>query len=538
MQSPCPRSEHPRRRNLHRSCARGVLAAATARCVEEAVARESPLRAAGADAANACSRRAGLGTSDVDVFAFGQGPGLSRDPHRLRMRAGPGLRRRAPGGRGCLPCWRWRSRPTGRPRGRRRSTRAWARPTSPPTHGMGATGRRSWRRAARAGKLPALPARGWTAIGSGFDRCHGCGRMPTEAAWTARSARGDLRARSRGPPRPRARSPAAKRVARGTRRALYLRDKVALTTEERRRPRLSAVPIPATALPAACAPRDLSPWSRPREALYVFPWSLGNFRDSLDGRLRLLDRADGEAVIGYAVLMVAARRGAPAQFRGRRGTGTAAASDAEFLAHMIEVARGGGAEIMYLEVRPSNLPARHLYRRAGFQQIAIRPDYYPALHGREDALFLGLTLVMDRPGAAARLELLEVRAAHGRLDAAAPAATIAASGASRSGEPVAGRTGAAARPPVGAIVDGRRSWDGAARRRPLTAAACALCRSASRRFSAWATRTRRGCSWARAPAPTRTPRASPSSGQAGRLLDSMLAAIGCSAVRTSTSRTS
>jgi [ribosomal protein S18]-alanine N-acetyltransferase len=28
----------------------------------------------------------------------------------------------------------------------------------------------------------------------------------------------------------------------------------------------------------------------------------------------------------------------------------------------------------------------------GFQQIAIRPEYYPAAAGREDALFLGLTL--------------------------------------------------------------------------------------------------------------------------------------------------
>jgi [ribosomal protein S18]-alanine N-acetyltransferase len=43
-------------------------------------------------------------------------------------------------------------------------------------------------------------------------------------------------------------------------------------------------------------------------------------------------------------------------------------------------------------VRPSNLAARHLYRKAGFHQIAIRPEYYPAVGGREDALFLGLTL--------------------------------------------------------------------------------------------------------------------------------------------------
>ena len=28
----------------------------------------------------------------------------------------------------------------------------------------------------------------------------------------------------------------------------------------------------------------------------------------------------------------------------------------------------------------------------GFHQIAIRPEYYPAVGGREDALFLGLTL--------------------------------------------------------------------------------------------------------------------------------------------------
>jgi ribosomal-protein-alanine N-acetyltransferase len=59
---------------------------------------------------------------------------------------------------------------------------------------------------------------------------------------------------------------------------------------------------------------------------------------------------------------------------------------------MVEVARLAGCQIVYLEVRPSNLPARHLYKTMGFQQIAIRPEYYPAVIGREDALFLGLAL--------------------------------------------------------------------------------------------------------------------------------------------------
>lgn len=40
---------------------------------------------------------------------------------------------------------------------------------------------------------------------------------------------------------------------------------------------------------------------------------------------------------------------------------------------------------MLLEVRPSNAPARHLYRTAGFTQVGRRPGYYP---DGEDALLL------------------------------------------------------------------------------------------------------------------------------------------------------
>jgi len=99
----------------------------------------------------------------------------------------------------------------------------------------------------------------------------------------------------------------------------------------------------------------------------------------------------GEAVIGYAVLMVALDEAhllnfAVASEWQNQGIGRG------FLEHMVEVARLAGCQIVYLEVRPSNLAARHLYRTAGFQQIAIRPEYYPAVTGREDALFLGLSL--------------------------------------------------------------------------------------------------------------------------------------------------
>ena len=96
-------------------------------------------------------------------------------------------------------------------------------------------------------------------------------------------------------------------------------------------------------------------------------------------------------VIGYSVLSVAASEAhllnvAIASEWQAQGIGRG------FLDHMIGVARSASCQIVYLEVRPSNVAARHLYRKLGFQQIAIRPDYYPAVSGREDALFLGLAL--------------------------------------------------------------------------------------------------------------------------------------------------
>jgi ribosomal-protein-alanine N-acetyltransferase len=127
------------------------------------------------------------------------------------------------------------------------------------------------------------------------------------------------------------------------------------------------------------------------KSLYEFPWSLGNFRDSVNAGYDCWVVTHGETVIGYAVLMVALDEAhllnfAVASEWHNQGIGRG------FLRHMIEVARVAGCQIVYLEVRPSNLAARHLYRTSGFQQIAIRPDYYPAAGGREDALFLGLSL--------------------------------------------------------------------------------------------------------------------------------------------------
>ena len=50
------------------------------------------------------------------------------------------------------------------------------------------------------------------------------------------------------------------------------------------------------------------------------------------------------------------------------------------------------AERVYLEVRPSNAAALALYDSAGFTRVGIRPDYYQARPGREDAVVLAAAL--------------------------------------------------------------------------------------------------------------------------------------------------
>ena len=153
---------------------------------------------------------------------------------------------------------------------------------------------------------------------------------------------------------------------------------------------MSAVPVPQLQYRRMRA-ADLSDVASLEKSLYAFPWSLGNFRDSVNAGYDCWVVTCGEAVIGYSVLMIALDEAhllnfAVASEWQNQGVGRS------FLTHMVQVAKQAGCLIVYLEVRPSNLSARHLYRTAGFQQIAIRPDYYPALSGREDALFLGRTL--------------------------------------------------------------------------------------------------------------------------------------------------
>lgn len=136
--------------------------------------------------------------------------------------------------------------------------------------------------------------------------------------------------------------------------------------------------------------------------IYDFPWTPGNFSDSLDAGYQCwlcVDEQAGaqDALAGYAVVMLVAGEAhllnlSVARAAQGRGVG------GQLLDALMAAALAQGAHDMLLEVRPSNTAGRALYARAGFNQLGVRKNYYPARDGREDALVLGHPLSDARGG--------------------------------------------------------------------------------------------------------------------------------------------
>ena len=138
-------------------------------------------------------------------------------------------------------------------------------------------------------------------------------------------------------------------------------------------------------------PADLKAVARIEQAAYQYPWSHGIFRDCLlAGYQCLALEADG-LVTGYGVMSVAAGEAHilnlcvhPSSQRlgyGRR-----------LLNELLYKSEKLNAERVFLEVRPSNAAALSLYETSGFERVGVRPSYYQADYGREDAVVLARTL--------------------------------------------------------------------------------------------------------------------------------------------------
>jgi ribosomal-protein-alanine N-acetyltransferase len=124
---------------------------------------------------------------------------------------------------------------------------------------------------------------------------------------------------------------------------------------------------------------------------FPFPWTAGNFKDSISSGYTCLVLETGNNIIGYAVLMMVLDEAhllnvsvAPSH----KGQGLGR----YLLDYMMQIGREKGGLNMFLEVRPSNTSAITLYESIGFNEMGVRPGYYPAQNGREDAVLMGVAL--------------------------------------------------------------------------------------------------------------------------------------------------
>lgn len=136
---------------------------------------------------------------------------------------------------------------------------------------------------------------------------------------------------------------------------------------------------------------DLDAVAAAEARIHAFPWTRGNFADSLATGHQAWLAQQGGRMIGYAVVMQVLDEVhllnisvLPELQRGGRGS--------SLLAHLCGQARLCAATRMLLEVRPGNLAGQGFYRRHGFVEIGRRRDYYPAHAGREDAIVMAREL--------------------------------------------------------------------------------------------------------------------------------------------------
>jgi ribosomal-protein-alanine N-acetyltransferase len=124
---------------------------------------------------------------------------------------------------------------------------------------------------------------------------------------------------------------------------------------------------------------------------YPHPWTQLIFADCLRAGYSCWVAGRQDAIVAYGIISVAVgeshllnicvRPEARQQGVGRK-----------LLRHLVSIARRHGAEVIFLEVRPSNAAARALYDEEGFNELGNRRDYYPDGEGREDALILARVL--------------------------------------------------------------------------------------------------------------------------------------------------
>ncbi|MHB8536352.1 MAG: ribosomal protein S18-alanine N-acetyltransferase [Sulfuricaulis sp.] len=138
---------------------------------------------------------------------------------------------------------------------------------------------------------------------------------------------------------------------------------------------------------------DLTKVIAVEEASYEFPWTLPIFRDCLRVGCQCYVYESPREILGHGIMSVAVGECHILNVcihpqHQRRGLGEA------LVLFLLDAARRKKARIALLEVRITNSAAYRLYTKLGFDEVGLRKNYYPAHHGREDAIILARDLTV------------------------------------------------------------------------------------------------------------------------------------------------
>ncbi len=133
---------------------------------------------------------------------------------------------------------------------------------------------------------------------------------------------------------------------------------------------------------------------RIERAAYPFPWTKSMFETSLASKDECSILLHEGKIVGYVIVSYVLDEAhllnlciAP-ECQGE-GFGRL------LLRCVIDKAKKKLSKLFFLEVRVSNIQAINLYFSEGFNEVGIRPNYYPGEKGREDAMLMTLDLCVD-----------------------------------------------------------------------------------------------------------------------------------------------
>lgn len=134
-------------------------------------------------------------------------------------------------------------------------------------------------------------------------------------------------------------------------------------------------------------PADLEALLALDAATHSPPWSASQWQDSLANHLCLGLEADGK-LIGFAIAMLLPPDEAELLLIAVEPSLQAQGLGKKLFADLLAALAKHQCRQLFLEVRESNVRARHFYAATGMAEIGRRKNYYPASDGREDALLL------------------------------------------------------------------------------------------------------------------------------------------------------